>query len=274
MKSLRMMMSLSMLTVCGLANAVVVTINPSYYAAGTDLSHATEGVTLSTWSWQSGSPEEPTYAPVYATDCLGCGAFNGQRVFGNGYYSAGATAFAGAAFASNYLLDYDARGFSVFRADFAAPTNFVQLLMGGYGEDFAGVSAFDLEGNLVAECNFYGNAVDPPCGTYITQEVDDRRRAVLLTLNTGLDNIALLVAGGGDAGSNVASMTFVRKAVPEPMGLGLLLCGSAGMWATRRRRCYVIVLGSLREPHTKTQTELGFSCVGSFWPFVASDWCD
>src|SRR5688572_23137434 len=126
----------------GTAQATIITIDPSSYAPGTDISNATPGVTLSAFSWNYGwfdpAVNAPTLTPITVATAT-FGVFTDEAVFG-GSIRTGAgpdgAGFGDVKYANDALafMRTGTQGavntFSVLRADFDAPTNFVQLILG------------------------------------------------------------------------------------------------------------------------------------------------
>jgi hypothetical protein len=219
------------------ASAAIISINPDYYAPGTDISNATAGVTLSAYSWSGGyfdpAVSSLSMTSIFATACgASCGPFSGQNVFG----SDSDPSFG--QFRHFYTLNDIIGGnpprpidaFSLFRVDFDSATNFAQIVAGAGGEDYAFLLAFDSSNNLVGRCDSGSS-----CAQYLTPEIADiRRGAAQLSISSGSNNIAYLLAGGGFHDKLVQSLTFSRT-VPEPATFGLFALGLMGFAALRRR---------------------------------------
>jgi hypothetical protein len=150
---MRTWLVVGLLSFFGSAHAALVTIDPGNFLPGTDISNATPGVTLSSWNF---SPESgDSFDPVFAADCTAdCGGWlQGQRIFSGsqGFRFANTSA---AAFRLKFPTSPVPERFNVLRADFAEPTNFVQLIGGGYdgGGDALDLIAFDRNGNEIIRC--------------------------------------------------------------------------------------------------------------------------
>jgi hypothetical protein len=119
--------------------------------------------------------------------------------------------------------------FSVFLADFDAPTNFVQMILGGGSDDQGWVAAYDAGGNMIGSCLQFS------CAQRLTPGTSQPHKAPsLYTIDTGANNIAFRVAGGGGTGlKHVTSLSFDATAVPEPATVGLFVLGLLGVGVRR-----------------------------------------
>jgi hypothetical protein len=221
------------------SRAAIISINPDYYADGANISNATAGVTLSAFNWAGGffdpAVSTPDLAPIFASACGACGPFSGQHVFSGGLsenYFGGFRDYNVLAGVVGGNPPTQVGAFNLFRADFAAPTNFVQVIAGAGGEEFTFVTAFDTDDNAVGSCSLGSGSL---CDLYLTPEYTDvRTGAYQLSISTGTNNIAYLLAGGGIASTRIQSLTFVRS-VPEPATLGLFAVSLVGFGIARRR---------------------------------------
>jgi hypothetical protein len=227
------------------ADAGLVTVDANYFAAGTDVSTATPGVTLSNFSVGAGVA---TFAPIYATYDPNVAA-TGTNVLGEGYW--------GEDFAKYAILDIaqgnaPSFGLSVFRADFGQATNYVDLL-GSFSQgegprtwEDSRMDAFDQDGNLVATCSFGAAAgtsgVLPTvgqqfgCATYLGPSSNYAGVADFdLQIATTDADISTIVFGS-TLGAAAAPTRLEFYDVPEPGTLALLGLGLACVGFTQWKR--------------------------------------
>lgn len=233
--------------------AAAATIDPNNSGSGQVIS--APGVTLETETFvqagtdSSGNPlYAPTFSPVYSTN-MGAGCMDGAfpcAVVGTSLFAPSATGalpgtpnFGAGGFwgtpgndtpaldcSLNCLLDADAAGSILLRADFAAPTDFVDALGFFNGGDPTEISAFDSAGNLVAQAF---NSVGSGGGWGYA------------TVSTATPDISTVLIGGHDSfrAVNVINFSPAPSAVPEidtasgASGLTLLL---GGLLVLRGRR--------------------------------------
>jgi hypothetical protein len=195
-----------LLSFVGTAHAELITVDPRTRLPGTDISNATPGVTLSTWIH---SPSVGfSFTPIFAMNCGDCSALlAGQRVFSGGPFGTklGGTSYASAAFVGPIpAYAY----FHVLRADFAAPTNYVEIITGA-GEDGPGdlpdLVALDNVGNVI-RCDYN----HPACTRVLLSPQVPNQIAGLwkFTIQLNSSSIVAIVAGGTSASNRVASLTF------------------------------------------------------------------
>jgi hypothetical protein len=240
------------------AHAEIVTVDPANYATGTDISHAVDGVTLSSMSvppepspgaYPPDGPQPPAeVGPIYSVTCTPCiPELEGQSMFGheptagtNGpldFWSANdAAKYLEAAVSGDPTNYLENGGWIVFRADFSDPTSFVQIVGGGgangnfFQVDIWSSTNQHLGGCISAQtptllCHSTvdpaGNGYEDPWSMSFTRDTND---------------ISYITAGGASGGQLVGSLSFDRKtaSVPEPGTLCLFAAGLFGL-AFRRK---------------------------------------
>jgi hypothetical protein len=219
---------------CGSAHATLVTIDSNNYAAGTDISNAISGVSLSLWSYDQSTPLNPaTYAPIFVADCgshCAGGRYDGTKMIAR---SGSGGSFSNPQGSTRYpTWDHTTpppSSFSVLRADFLNPTNYVQIISATHGMsgDPPQLAAFDAGGALLGVCNV-GTTYSPTNSFCDVQslslgEWDEFRSVFRLSINTGSNNIAFIAAGGSSASAEVFSLAF--SDVPEPSSMSLMILG-------------------------------------------------
>jgi len=118
----------------------------------------------------------------------------------------------------------------MLRADFAQPTNFVQIDI-AFGDDDIGIlQAFSYSGILLGEVVGSGDG----------RAADRSNRFFQPSISRTQRDIAYIIAGGKDAeASFLDNLQFDRapvSAVPLPAALPLLLSALAGLWGFSRWR--------------------------------------
>lgn len=252
------------------ANATLVRIEPDNFSVGTDLSHLTPGVTLSTFR---GNSAGPIFDPVYATTNI-YSAPTGDLSFGHSLPSASSNNFKNVHGAEDCLTGdcVDIDPFRVFRADFSAPTDFVQVwtTIYWYAADGAEFGAYDINGNQLSKCHVHGvggvarttgvlaaptggGSQNGLCGEII-ERIDcgdlggfsDCSYRIRLDISRPISDIAFVMWGNPDENQSTApvdNLVFTAPdrstRVPEPASFGLLALGISAALLTRRRRLSV-----------------------------------
>ena len=176
-----------------------------------DATHHSADVTLSLWSGGGTFTDVPPLSTMTPTNF----GFYNFDIASNEYQGV----IADSTFWGNMTGRYF-YSFSVFRADFTHPTDFVDIFGGGFGQgDPLYAYAYNSHGKIVGEhiCNVPMIRDGETCN---------------LTF-TGTD-ISFVTAGGSWAGQIVSSMTFDDLSVNEPGTLGLLGLGLVVILITAR----------------------------------------
>ena len=225
-------------------NAAFLTIDPSHFVAGTDISNAVAGATLSNISGGYPPNTPLTTSAVYATECTVCDdELNGQLVFGHGplAFDTSPQSFDFADFAARYFEeDYSstyhfvAGRWNALRVDFSAPTSSVQILGGGARNgNFFLMDLWDSSGQRIGRCS--SSFLDPNCAPIAlgSGEADPSKSTWSFTFNSSAPNIAFITTGGWGGGQYVHSVSFE---VPEPSTLALFGLGFVALLLCRGRQ--------------------------------------
>jgi hypothetical protein len=242
------------------AHATLITVEPDDFAAGQYISYATPGVTLSTMTLtpagvnSEGRPfYMPVYGPVYAQSVTpGCTfvgfscAGTGSNLFGYTPTSTPSTQpvmWGEAQHASYYLNGNTGEHLTnfqqAFRADFATPTSYVDILGQFWAGDGTWLEAFNSAGESIALCFGYPPGRDATfanSGCATAWSVNESNEGWARYSITSLaSDISFIITGGA---ANYRALDQLRFAsVPEPGALGLLgAAAAAAFWLTRRRR--------------------------------------
>jgi hypothetical protein len=190
MKALILLIGLAVLSVS--LSAVLVTINPDEFAAGTDISTAFPYVTLSSGGGASGL-DGKVYVAVRS-------ASTGDMVFANSRTS------------SKLWLNQAVNGYYL-RADFTIPTSYVSLdFIGDSSNDYPSLQCYNASGVLLnPTLDLSPLGVGSPSMRYFPRATAD---------------IAYILVGGrGTTSTNSVLLDNLKFEVPEPATCLILLSG-------------------------------------------------
>lgn len=234
------------------ASAVIITVDPDNYATGTNLTHATPGVTISHLSFERfGSTWVARRGDVYAAPCpsddatMRCVDTAGEMAFGASPDTPIRLQEFGEIPSCLRGFGGDCEFVSAIEVVFDSPTKFVQAALGVWHDHLhPAFYALDSTGQQVGSCGFYSVATGCTRFTYandclpygVGPECVDNSVLSLELAHTDISSI--IVAGTGDwATLNQLSFRFdpPGSGVPAPGPLGLFCVGMIGL-AFRHRR--------------------------------------
>ena len=217
------------------ANAALITIDADSHAAGTDISHAFDGISLAHLTFVPGSGLRRD--GVYAAGCADVGNPNsecsalGPASFGhqadNGTIS---NTWVWTDFGSRYCLTLgytycESSPHDILEVTFDSGTDFVQF-NSTFFSDMVDAFALDTAGNFIDLRKEHDVHQAPWSGARFGFET-----VTLTALNGG--NISRLYLAGSGGWSSVDRLTY---SVPEPETLALMLVGLVGAGVSARKR--------------------------------------
>lgn len=197
----------TLLCIATKATAVIITVEPDDFSVGTDIADLYPGVTLSV-------ADDPG-ATVQSID--GFSSFNGRNLASTGTLLFGQAPIHSASVPQGWD-EFN----GLLRADFARPTDFVQIDIIFDDDDFGRLRAFDMMGSLLETVFVAGDGRDPaPFDTaLITRPSPD---------------IAYIVVGGDLGEALMLDNLQFNLVAPEPTTFALIGLGLAGLAFARRR---------------------------------------
>jgi len=233
MKTKIVLLSLLFGTFVEQAPAYVITADPSAFAAGTDVTHAYEGMTLNYAAMVSLIPSsyEVGYlklGPIYTLECIDCkpqvegtaifspypvgskGTFTDEITFASGFKRGGGTPYG-----------------DVLMAIFDKPTNYVEILGSGDALNTAfRIDYWDKFGHQLGYCfnGSSGGDSNTPCtGTRLVTDDTDPRNFYndqwIMDLRMESPDIAFVTMGGAAGPVFVSQISY---SVPEPSPAALI----------------------------------------------------
>ena len=206
--------SLHWFSFSGIAQAIIIVVEPDDFSIGTDLTNAFPGVTLSV----QGQPTTKVIAADGANAAGCCNPFpvtTGLLIFGQDPQPVPP------------LQKFNEALFGLMRADFALPTDYVQIDIIFDDDDIGILRAFD--------------ATDVLLDSVLVSGAGDQRGGlppyVTAVISRGTSDIAYITVGGWDSeGGILDNLQFNRTSVPEPSTVIIFALALSGLYAFQRRR--------------------------------------
>jgi hypothetical protein len=210
------------------ASATLVTIDADSFAAGTDISTAFSGVTLSSIAYQGSG--NYVIGSVVAEESYR--AVTGTNVFGNG------TGFGGwnDTFAPDCMLTLRACGFAGSNAmliEFDTLTDYVAL-QGNWISDGASIWLYDENQVRIGSCDSVFGYASTACYQPLGPNANGYGNNWELSFSSLTANIKYVLASGQAAGVGLDALTY--NSVPEPGVLALFGVGLLGLFLGRRQK--------------------------------------
>lgn len=236
--------SISILTVSlsNIGNASVVTLDPSEFASGTNVTTAYQGTTLYSARMYMPYPKQTAtlvkHSDVTVVDCIGCKPqVNETRVFGFGSLPVFSYEMSFAGYLRNPVGSSDG---TVLMTVFDHPTNYVQIIGSGATTFTAfGIDYWGSDNQWLGRCG-YGNFIDNACSMvrletppnpYNTFNTDQR----IYTLNLSNPDIAFVTMGGVDGPGYVSRISYNQLETPLPAAAILFSSSLIGLICSARR---------------------------------------
>jgi hypothetical protein len=213
------------------ANAGMITMDPSVFDPGTDVTQAYEGATLYS---ASGGSAGLTLRSTYVATCTDC---RGDGVRGDAVFSPNANSsqpiFAYAEEVSKTIRGLTSDGGIALLVNFDEPTDYVQVVgSGAWLNNAVRMDYWDESGALLGTCIGQTDANCTSTRLFNDPDYYDDQKRYSLRISDPL--IKFVTIGGHVGGANIAKVSYVK--VPEPSAALALSAGLLALAGFRRRK--------------------------------------
>ena len=244
MKNGKWIVAIVISCIANISSAYVITLDPSQFDSGTNISEAFNGASLYSATMNQPDLNQPSVlgltSSIYAIDCIGCKPqVDGTRVFGQSVLGYQPTPIFDYENSFRFQLQshhHYSDGW-VFMAAFDNPTNFVQIIGSGattytpFRMDYWGVTG-DWLGSYTDIVNGTCNSVrlETPPNPWPTGNTDQS----ITSCYTNSPEIAFITAGGSDGPGYISQLSYNYISVPQPAPITLVGAGVLAFFILRR----------------------------------------
>jgi len=222
------------------SSADVVTLDPTAFSSGTDISNAFDGVSLATltipqypadYSWPDNAPPLEV-AAVYAYECTNCPSTGVHQSVFSPIETGSYPAYNFSEKVTRQMTQESGpqmAGSQALLVNFDSATDYVDVV-GGYANNsnYFRLDIWNLAGELMGTCS---NASSNSSGCNVAQTSD----FWTLSFTSALADIAYITTGGWGGGQYVSAISFNSAAVPEPAAPAILAIGLTALLLGRRK---------------------------------------
>lgn len=214
------------------AHALLITIEPDSYVAGTNITNLFNGLTINSYSHTLTSTAPPTYGDVHVTNSV---YRNLTPSTGTQHLGAFTNVYdAARCWSTGVCSSPSMDSFHSLLLQFSSPTNFFDVAS-FWQSDPAGIYAYDSNNQLVGSCLSFGTYCSGAARiTYYSYGSGSSYSTLQLGSLDGERRIRTVLIGGIIGNSAAALDTMRYSSVPEPSSLLLLLSGGILLLFVRR----------------------------------------